>query len=110
MAGDTDVAPHHEPAALQPWLLRRPSGRYRGLGHSERALRSEHEHATFFRLGPVGGEGSFWGAELGERKRMIAIDVEGKTVTFVIGSPFDDVELLWAVTEPRLQDVRFLNE
>ena len=66
--------------------------------------------ASMFRLGsPSSTEqfGSVWGAEVGERKRVVAIDVEGRTVTLVIGSPYPDVAQLWTLGEPLLQTIEF---
>jgi hypothetical protein len=37
----------------------------------------------------------------------VAIDVDGRTVTLVIGSPYSDVAQLWALGEPLLQPIQF---
>ena len=50
------------------------------------------EVAQFFRLGGGAGAGRLYGAEIGEQKFVVAIDVGGRTVTLVSGSPFEDVE------------------
>jgi hypothetical protein len=68
------------------------------------------DEVTFFRLGGsdvAAGFGATWGTVIGERKRVIAIDVNGRTVTVVVGSPFEDVERFWALSEPALQTLRF---
>ena len=68
------------------------------------------DEVTFFRLGgrDMGMEfGSTWGTVIGERKRVIAIDVDGETVTVVVGSPYPDVERFWSLSEPALQTLRF---
>lgn len=68
------------------------------------------DDAAFFRLGgrDVGVDfGGIWGTVIGERKRVIAIDVDGRTVTVVVGSPFEDVERFWSLSEPSLQTLRF---
>ena len=68
------------------------------------------DQVTFFRLGgrDVGVEfGGTWNTVIGERKRVIAIDVNGRTVTVVVGSPFEDVERFWSLSEPALQTLRF---
>ncbi len=66
--------------------------------------------ANFFRLGAAeaGSEyGQVWGAEVHERKRFIALDVDGRTVTFVIGSDLPGVEDLWKIATPLIQTVEF---
>ena len=68
------------------------------------------DQVTFFRLGgrDVGvAFGGTWNTVIGERKRVIAIDVNGRTVTVVVGSPFEDVERFWSLSEPALQTLRF---
>ena len=66
---------------------------------------------NMFRLGEpeiVGDAfGALWGAEPGERKLFVAIDVHGRTVTLVIGSPFEDVEAFWRLSAPLLQTIEF---
>jgi class 3 adenylate cyclase len=65
---------------------------------------------AFFRLGSPEERdpfGSLWTLEVGERKRVISIDVGGRTVTLVIGSPFDDVEQFWQLAAPKLQTIEF---
>jgi hypothetical protein len=71
------------------------------------------DDATFFRLGGRDAESSFgatWTTSIGERKRVIAIDVNGRTVTVVVGSPFEDVESFWSLSEPSLQTLRFTGD
>ena len=66
--------------------------------------------AYLFRLGdPTGGTawGAAYEADVGERKRVVALDVDGRTVTFVIGSPFPDVERLWNLTGTLIQSIKF---
>ena len=65
--------------------------------------------AMMFRLGSASsrGFGAGWGADVGEKKRVVAIDVDGRTVTLVIGSPYSDVAQLWAIGEPLLQSIHF---
>jgi len=63
-----------------------------------------------FRLGdPTGGAewGSAYEIDLGERKRVVAIDVDGRTVTILMGSPFPDVDALWALTDQVIQSIDF---
>jgi len=66
--------------------------------------------AYLFRLGdPTGGTawGAAYEADVGERKRVVALDVDGRTVTFVIGSPFRDVESLWNLAGTLIQSIKF---
>ena len=63
-----------------------------------------------FRLGdPTGG--ADWGAayeiDVGERKRVVAIDVGGRTVTILMGSPFPDVNAFWGLTDQVIQSIEF---
>jgi hypothetical protein len=54
-----------------------------------------NETPSMFRLGSPNADESFgalYNAEPGERKQVVAIDVGGRTVTLVIGSPFADVD------------------
>jgi class 3 adenylate cyclase len=70
----------------------------------------EIEGARLFELGLARRTdlfGSYWGSWVGERKRVIAIDVAGQTVTLVSGGP-TDVESFWRLTEPLLQTIEFL--
>jgi class 3 adenylate cyclase len=63
-----------------------------------------------FRLGdPTGGAdwGSAYEIDLGERKRVVAIDVDGRTVTILMGSPFPDVNALWDLTDQVIQSIDF---
>ena len=65
---------------------------------------------TFFRLGGSGsgrGFGELWTAEVGERKRIVAIDVNGRTVTLISGSPYSGVEQLWRKADIVLQSINF---
>jgi class 3 adenylate cyclase len=62
--------------------------------------------AEMFRLGVVDFRRS-WGAEIGERRRMVVLDVERRTVAMSLGSSFPDVEKLWYLYSPRLQTIRF---
>jgi hypothetical protein len=66
--------------------------------------------AYLFRLGDPAG-GTAWGAayeaDVGERKLIVAVDVDGRTVTFVIGSPYPDVEQLWSLAGPVIQSIKF---
>jgi class 3 adenylate cyclase len=68
------------------------------------------KQAYLFRLGDPAG-GTAWGAayeaDIGERKRVVAVDVDGRTVTFVIGSPLPDVEQLWNLAGPLIQSIEF---
>jgi hypothetical protein len=70
----------------------------------------ELEGARLFQLGLASRTdpfGAYWGSWVGERKRVIAIDVAGQTVTLVSGGP-TDVESFWRLTEPLLQTIEFL--
>ena len=63
-----------------------------------------------FRLGdPTGGSdwGSAYEIDIGERKRVVAIDVGGRTVTILMGSPFPDVNALWGLTDQVIQSIEF---
>jgi class 3 adenylate cyclase len=104
----------------RPWLehsAARPYnvGRYLGRAVDIHVLKTGSEDCaalgdrTFFRLGsPMSAEfGRTWTAEVGERKRVIAIDVDGRTVTLIAGSPYDDVAQLWAEAEVLLQTITF---
>lgn len=104
----------------RPWLEHdapRPYnvGRYLGRAVDIRVLRSGSEDCagvgdrTFFRLGNASSVtfGRTWTAEIGERKRVIAIDVNGRTVTLIAGSPYEDVVQLWAEAEVVLQSITF---
>jgi len=51
--------------------------------------------------------GAAYEADVGERKRVVAVDVDGRTVTFVIGSPYPDVEGLWDLAAPLIQSIKF---
>lgn len=71
------------------------------------------DEVAFFRLGgaEVGGDfGGIWNTDVGERKRIIAIDVDGRTVTVVVGSPYEDVEQFWSLSGPSLQTLRFTSD
>jgi hypothetical protein len=119
------------PEDVIDWLISRPwlehdaprpynVGRYLGRGVDIRVTRSGAEECgadlgelSFFRLGRAGNEGGFgqvWTAEVGERKRVIAIEVNGRTVTLVAGSPFADVEQFWIEAESVLQSIAFAAE
>lgn len=73
------------------------------------ACRSGGGAPTFFRLGAPDARDNFGyvTAEIGERKRVIAIDVDGRTVTLLLGSPDATVEQFWELAEPRIQTIRF---
>ena len=62
-----------------------------------------------FRLGSEAGFnfGGTWNAVVGERKRVITIDADGRAVTVITGSPFPDVEDLWELSGPLLRTIKF---
>ena len=96
------------PYNIGPYLGRSVDVLVRENGAAECEVRTDQ--VTFFRLGgrDVGQEfGATWGTEIGERKRIIAVDVDGRTVTVVVGSPFEDVERFWSLSEPLLQTLQF---
>lgn len=69
-----------------------------------------HPGVVLFQLGGTQTDfGQSWGADNTERKRVIAIDVDGRTVTLAIGRPGDDedIEAFWRLAEPLLQTIRF---
>ena len=119
-----------EPKDVIDWLASRPwldhtaprpynVGKYLGRSVDITVLSSDRwtcpatddkSAAMMFRLGSPSstvGFGLGWGADVGERKRVVAIDVDGRTVTLVIGSPYDDVAQLWTLAEPLLQSIQF---
>jgi class 3 adenylate cyclase len=71
---------------------------------------SDLKAAYLFRLGdPTGGTawGAAYEADVGERKRVVALDVDGRTVTVVTGSPYPDVERLWNLAGTAIQSIKF---
>jgi class 3 adenylate cyclase len=107
--------------STRPWLehgAARPYniGPYQGRAIDIKAVRPKNwtctslKHAALFRLGDPSG-GSAWGAayqiDVGERKRVVAVDVDGRTVTFVMGSPLPDVEQFWNLAGPLVQSIQF---
>jgi class 3 adenylate cyclase len=107
--------------STRPWVEHGPArpyniGPYQGRAIDIRVIRpkkwtcSNLKSAFAFRLGdPTGGSG--WGAayeiDVGERKRVVAVDVDGRTVTFVMGSPAPDVEEFWSLAAPLTQSIHF---
>jgi hypothetical protein len=70
----------------------------------------ETGRANMFRLGGAsdseGPFGSWWWGDSGERYRMIAIEVQGRTVIFAVGREADGEEF-WQLSDPLLQTIDF---
>jgi class 3 adenylate cyclase len=103
--------PWLEQSAPRPYNIGRYLGRSVDIkvttkGSSCASLRYSYP----FRLGDpsVGAEwGSAYEIDVGERKRVVAIDVGGRTVTILTGSSFPDVKALWGLTDQVIQSIDF---